>query len=531
LGEGRPTVVTQTSGVWGTALAIALPAGGVRGTRNPAQLDSVSCPSVGNCLAVGGYPTGSGATQPMLTSETAGTWGVATSVAPPAGALTGSSAYASLEGAWCASPGNCVAVGSYTDTGFNDVLMSAVETSGSWGTATALPAVTGASPNLLFARSLTCTSAGNCTVVAVGGSGLQSYGWTETLGTWGVPTLLAPAASSFFVWGVACPSATTCIAVGQALSRAATVTETSGAWGALTQLRTPRLSPRTRMTAILTSIACQSAICEAVGTAQSAASGQLAYPIATTWSGGAWSSMGLERSVPAGTGLADNSAFTGVACPSASKCVAVGGGGLYPYHAANQPVYPYSTVLTPVRPIVAPGPPAAATADPKIHGALVTWLPPLDDGGSPVTSFTATATPGGRTCTSAGNGCRITGLINGHQYLVKVTDANSFASSKWVLSNRFFAGALPTAPSHVHVALSRGVAVVSWHRSTSPAGEPVQRYEVIAQGKGGVEHECVTKKLACTVRGLVKGHVYLLSVSAIDATGGWNGPKIRIVAR
>lgn len=43
---------------------------------NPqANMDSVSCPSAGNCTAVGGYTDSSGNEQGVLSTETSGTWG------------------------------------------------------------------------------------------------------------------------------------------------------------------------------------------------------------------------------------------------------------------------------------------------------------------------------------------------------------------------------------------------------------------------------------------------------------------------
>ncbi len=57
----------------------------------------------------------------------------------------------------------------------------------------------------------------------------------------------------------------------------------------------------------------------------------------------------------------------------------------------------------------------------------VTWAAPTSTGQSPISHYTATATPGGATCTwtSGPLGCVITGLTNGTSYTVKVTATNA----------------------------------------------------------------------------------------------------------
>ena len=73
----------------------------------------------------------------------------------------------------------------------------------------------------------------------------------------------------------------------------------------------------------------------------------------------------------------------------------------------------------------APGAPRGVTA--TAGDALVTasWTPPADDGNSAVTNYTATAAPGGGSCTSATTSCSITGLTNGTAYTVSVTATNA----------------------------------------------------------------------------------------------------------
>jgi hypothetical protein len=252
-------------------------------------------------------------------------------------------------------------------------------------------------------------------------------------------------------------------------------------------------------------------------------------PIAATWSSGTWSSMGVEPFSPAGNNETDASWLNGVACGSATQCFAVGYAGVYENGSGPVPLYPYSTTLSPTRPIVAPDVPVGLGVEPMIGGALVTWAPPTDDGGAPITSYTATASPGTTSCTTTSYSCTLTGLTNGEQYVISLTDSNGTIESS-PEDFAFAPGAAPTPPTNLHVFRMRHRAVISWIRATAPAGEPV-RYLANVHGKGRELHSCVSDTRSCTVRGLVKGRTYVAVVYAIDATGKSSPAQIRFVAK
>ena len=72
------------------------------------------------------------------------------------------------------------------------------------------------------------------------------------------------------------------------------------------------------------------------------------------------------------------------------------------------------------------GPPTNVVALPGNAALSVSWSAPANTGSSPITQYTATATPGGATCTwtTGPLACAITGLTNGTSYTVKVTATN-----------------------------------------------------------------------------------------------------------
>jgi hypothetical protein len=61
--------------------------------------------------------------------------------------------------------------------------------------------------------------------------------------------------------------------------------------------------------------------------------------------------------------------------------------------------------------------------------ATVSWTAPTSNGGAPITGYTATATPGGGTCTTIELSCEITGLSSGVTYSYSVLATNAIGSS------------------------------------------------------------------------------------------------------
>jgi len=91
-----------------------------------------------------------------------------------------------------------------------------------------------------------------------------------------------------------------------------------------------------------------------------------------------------------------------------------------------------------------PGAPTGVSATAGDAQLTVSWNPPVDDGGSPITGYTATATPGGPTCTTSGTSCAITELSNGTEYTVTVTAANALGTGP---PSRASNAVTPMAPS------------------------------------------------------------------------------------
>jgi hypothetical protein len=77
----------------------------------------------------------------------------------------------------------------------------------------------------------------------------------------------------------------------------------------------------------------------------------------------------------------------------------------------------------------APSAPQSVHAVAGDASVAVSWSAPAKDGGSAVTHYRASASPGGKWCTASTMSCTITGLTNGTAYTISVTATNTVGTS------------------------------------------------------------------------------------------------------
>ncbi|MDX6481532.1 MAG: trimeric autotransporter adhesin [Gaiellaceae bacterium] len=228
-GYGHAFVVDETNGTWGTAMKVP-GATALENGRN-SWMSSISCASAGNCSAGGFYGSGDdngGLTEPFVVDETDGTWGTATEVG---GADSLNYRDAQLESLSCSTVGNCAAGGWYTDAAGITQIFVVDEKNGSWGNAIQLPGTSGLNTASYqnLAPSISCGADGACVVAGyygsaidathdVAGEGFHAYVASESNGVWGkaleLPgTQTLTRANGAAVYSVSCASAHDC-AVG-----------------------------------------------------------------------------------------------------------------------------------------------------------------------------------------------------------------------------------------------------------------------------------------------------------------------------
>jgi hypothetical protein len=238
LGE-YPWVLDETAGQWGSGVAAQLPGDAnlhgqsERGGTAPFfGFTGLSCPSAGNCTAVGGYWGSADVEQGLILTERNGAWSPGVRAPLPGHAVPNNepnefnSPIASVS---CAVPDDCAAVGWYVlePNGTHEGLLL-TERGGAWkASALVLPAGVKA-PGGVFLTSVACPSRGNCVAVGHYGNHGKTYGLIarERGGKWGrasaasVPRNAATAAKSHtFLHAVSCGSASRCSVVGSYADR------------------------------------------------------------------------------------------------------------------------------------------------------------------------------------------------------------------------------------------------------------------------------------------------------------------------
>jgi hypothetical protein len=152
-------VVSQVHGTW--HIAIEVPGTAALNTGGDAKITSVSCASAGTCSAGGQYIDSSFNYHVFVVSQVNGTWHAAIKV--PGTAALNQGGAAAIQSVSCASPGNCIAAGTYADSSSRQQAFVAGQVNGAWHTAIEVPGTaalnTGGDANI---TSVSCTTPGNC---------------------------------------------------------------------------------------------------------------------------------------------------------------------------------------------------------------------------------------------------------------------------------------------------------------------------------------------------------------------------------
>jgi hypothetical protein len=262
-GVAQPAMIAlERHGIWDRATRVTLPMGA--DVKQSAELDSVTCPGGGFCEAVGSYTDRQGAELPMVVREIHGVWGDAVQLPLPAHAeRTASLEVAGLDSVSCPRVGFCEAVGYFTNQDQRQRPMVAREIRRVWvrGAELSLPADASATADAIVPgtglNSVACTGVGACE--AVGQYPVNRWGNTrpmvasETAGVWHratrlplLPTAAERAeAQQAYLDTLSCPNAEVCEAAGSYTAaggkeRAMVVSETHHHWIRPSTLELPR---------------------------------------------------------------------------------------------------------------------------------------------------------------------------------------------------------------------------------------------------------------------------------------------------
>jgi hypothetical protein len=439
-GVSQSFVAVETNGSWADPVEVAgsLNLGGTS-TNSGSSANEVACLTSGLCYAAGTYinaPTSSDTGDTEIWVDTKPVGGVFQAAKPDPGSLTlNTTATQNTDGASgdaepltlaCprAATGTCVLGGDFVDN--NNAYQALVDTvtDATWATATELAGSAslnvGGTDETLGAQinAASCPVSGGC---VVGGYVTDANGVLQALvaqqsGSAFGDSAIVPGATALNqttsanegdeVDDISCPGVGGCTLTGDYVNGAGEeVTmvddESSGVWQQASAL--PAETSLPQQEAVYPNALACSAVgeCTVVGefTAPTT-SGTAPWPFFAEEIDGVWHNAQVPALVAA-LDTGDNSSLNDVTCSADGSCTATG----YVASASNA----FGVVLTDA---VAPSAPVSVRVVPA-NGQLTVTPTEADDGGSSVTQFNVTASPGGATCVvvpSVSPSCALTAL-------------------------------------------------------------------------------------------------------------------------
>ncbi len=166
-----------------------------------------------------------------------------------------------------------------------------------------------------------------------------------------------------------------------------------------------------------------------------------------------------------------------------------------------------------------PGAPTSVAVTPGNRTLGVTWSPPTDSGGAPVTGYQYSTGSTWRSVPSGASTFTITGLSNGRTYQVRlraVTMAGAGAASTVVVGTP---RTVPSAPSITSVTPGNGQLTVKFS-APSTNGAPISAYEYsIDNGATFTTVGAPPSTRTIVIGGLTNGTAYQVRVRAVNAAG------------
>ena len=239
---------------------------------------------------------------------------------------------------------------------------------------------------------------------------------------------------------------------------------------------------------------------------------------------GSTSSVVTWEEVPAGNGSVIT-AYTATATPGGKFCTVPSGTTCTITGLTAGTKYVISVTATNSTGVGAqgfadylPGTPQNVKATAADKSAVVSWDDGTSSDGPPITAFTATATPGGKSCTvPSGTTCTITELVKNTKYSISVTAKNRVGFGPASTAVSVTPGGLPGAVTSLVAATQKNALELSWVQAAGDGAEVT--YTATATPGGGTCTSTATATSNCSITGLINGTEYTVSVIGENTYG------------
>ena len=239
---------------------------------------------------------------------------------------------------------------------------------------------------------------------------------------------------------------------------------------------------------------------------------------------GSTSSVVTWEEVPAGNG-SEITAYTATATPGGKFCTVPSGTTCTITGLTAGTKYVISVTATNSTGVgtqgfadYLPGTPQNVKATAADKSAVVSWDDGTSSDGPPITAFTATATPGGKSCTvPSGTTCTITELVKNTKYSISVTAKNRVGFGPASTAVSVTPGGLPGAVTSLVAATQKNALDLSWVQAAGDGAEVI--YTATATPGGGTCTSTATEVTKCSITGLINGTEYTVSVIGENTYG------------
>ncbi|MEI8126454.1 MAG: fibronectin type III domain-containing protein [Actinomycetota bacterium] len=184
-------------------------------------------------------------------------------------------------------------------------------------------------------------------------------------------------------------------------------------------------------------------------------------------------------------------------------------------NGASTPSEPSNSVM----PSTPPDAPTVRGVTPSNKTVSVSWDAPLSDGGTPVTGYVVTSSPGGLSCESVALTCDVSGLTNGTTYTFTVIATTAAGSSQPSISSSSATPfTVPDAPLDPTSESHDQSLTVQWALPIDNGGSLLTGFDVV--GSPGNLHCAVAIDVRfCVFDALTNGTLYSFSIRASNAAG------------
>ena len=175
-----------------------------------------------------------------------------------------------------------------------------------------------------------------------------------------------------------------------------------------------------------------------------------------------------------------------------------------------------------VTPATTPSTPRIDSARRSNRGAVVVWKPPTDNGGDDVVSYLVQVTQGSNTVsesTTSDTSITLDGLTNGVMYKIFVSATNTVGTGGPSDHAYVTPATVPDPPGAIAALRQNQGTDVSWDAPSNDGGDPITGYQVQVRRGNEPPTRFLTNESPYSIRGLVNGTTYSVTVSAINSVG------------